>query len=163
MRPEYPDDNLQSAASCQKSSIKMLDQEMAGAQDTIYLCNFRVSVDGDWLCLKELQDVEFSSMPETMQRSPSPPIGLSGIQSDMQQPIHDDPPELCDILSSPIQHVSCLCLYNCLHSVLTHCIYISCSCCTTLSDGSSSLARAAIYCARERRYRGSISPRVLYY
>ncbi|KAJ1521925.1 hypothetical protein ONE63_002259 [Megalurothrips usitatus] len=26
----------------------------AGAQDTIYLCNFRVSVDGEWLCLKEL-------------------------------------------------------------------------------------------------------------
>lgn len=26
------------------------------AQDTIYLCNFRVSVDGEWLCLKELQD-----------------------------------------------------------------------------------------------------------
>lgn len=27
-------------------------------QDTIYLCNFRVSVDGDWLCLKELQDLD---------------------------------------------------------------------------------------------------------
>lgn len=27
-----------------------------GVQDTIYLCNFRVSVDGEWLCLKELQD-----------------------------------------------------------------------------------------------------------
>ena len=23
--------------------------------ETIYLCNFRVSVDGDWLCLKELE------------------------------------------------------------------------------------------------------------
>lgn len=32
--------------------------DVAGAQDTIYLCNFRVSVDGDWLCLKELQDIE---------------------------------------------------------------------------------------------------------
>ncbi|XP_063635247.1 protein RUFY3 isoform X5 [Cydia splendana] len=32
--------------------------DMAGAQDTIYLCNFRVSVDGEWLCLKELQDME---------------------------------------------------------------------------------------------------------
>lgn len=29
-----------------------------GAQDTIYLCNFRVSVDGEWLCLKELQDLD---------------------------------------------------------------------------------------------------------
>lgn len=32
--------------------------EVAGAQDTIYLCNFRVSVDGEWLCLKELQDLD---------------------------------------------------------------------------------------------------------
>ncbi|CAB3364853.1 Hypothetical predicted protein [Cloeon dipterum] len=39
----------------------MVGSEIAGAQDTIYLCNFRVSVDGEWLCLKELQDVEFSS------------------------------------------------------------------------------------------------------
>lgn len=29
-----------------------------GVQDTIYLCNFRVSVDGEWLCLKELQDLD---------------------------------------------------------------------------------------------------------
>ncbi|CAL7940162.1 unnamed protein product [Xylocopa violacea] len=49
---------------------------MAGAQDTIYLCNFRVSVDGEWLCLKELQDVEFS-LQDSMQRSPSPPLALS--------------------------------------------------------------------------------------
>ncbi|XP_058463476.1 protein RUFY3 isoform X2 [Malaya genurostris] len=28
------------------------------AQDTIYLCNFRVSVDGEWLCLKELNDLD---------------------------------------------------------------------------------------------------------
>ncbi|KOC63972.1 Protein RUFY3 [Habropoda laboriosa] len=54
----------------------MLEEEMAGAQDTIYLCNFRVSVDGEWLCLKELQDVEFS-LQESMQRSPSPPLALS--------------------------------------------------------------------------------------
>jgi len=38
---------------------KTFDQAMAGAQDTIYLCNFRVSVDGEWLCLKELDDYEF--------------------------------------------------------------------------------------------------------
>lgn len=31
-------------------------KDASGAQDTIYLCNFRVSVDGEWLCLKELQD-----------------------------------------------------------------------------------------------------------
>ncbi|XP_017882170.1 RUN and FYVE domain-containing protein 2 isoform X4 [Ceratina calcarata] len=54
----------------------MLEEEMAGAQDTIYLCNFRVSVDGEWLCLKELQDVEFS-LHDSLQRSPSPPLALS--------------------------------------------------------------------------------------
>ncbi|KAG5323478.1 RUFY3 protein, partial [Acromyrmex heyeri] len=54
----------------------MLEEDMAGAQDTIYLCNFRVSVDGEWLCLKELQDVEFS-LQDSMQRSPSPPLALS--------------------------------------------------------------------------------------
>lgn len=30
------------------------------AEETIYLCNFRVSVDGDWLCLRELTDVSLS-------------------------------------------------------------------------------------------------------
>ncbi|KAG5306913.1 RUFY3 protein, partial [Acromyrmex insinuator] len=54
----------------------MLEEDMAGAQDTIYLCNFRVSVDGEWLCLKELQDVEFS-LQDSMQRSPSPPLALT--------------------------------------------------------------------------------------
>lgn len=55
--------------------MRMIDQDMAvaGAQDTIYLCNFRVSVDGEWLCLKELQDVEFNipeSFPEPSTPSP---------------------------------------------------------------------------------------------
>ncbi|CAH0558892.1 unnamed protein product [Brassicogethes aeneus] len=52
-----------------------MEQEMAGAQDTIYLCNFRVSVDGEWLCLKELQDVEFN-MQESINKlaSPSPDV-----------------------------------------------------------------------------------------
>lgn len=34
------------------------DELSSGIQDTIYLCNFRVSVDGEWLCLKELQDMD---------------------------------------------------------------------------------------------------------
>lgn len=42
------------------TSPTIVEQDMAGAQDTIYLCNFRVSVDGEWLCLKELQDVDFN-------------------------------------------------------------------------------------------------------
>ena len=90
----------------------MLDQDTAGgAQDTIYLCNFRVSVDGEWLCLKELQDEVDFTMPDSMQRSPSPTLALSGTQCDLQQ-THDDLPELCDILSSPtMHHESYLCLY----------------------------------------------------
>ena len=50
---------------------------MAGAEDTIYLCNFRVSVDGDWLCLKEL--AEASGRSETLP-SPGtlPPTAMDG-------------------------------------------------------------------------------------
>ena len=53
-----------------------MEQEMAGAQDTIYLCNFRVSVDGEWLCLKELQDVEFNMQDSITQplSTPSPDV-----------------------------------------------------------------------------------------
>nr|CAG4642428.1 EOG090X043H [Evadne anonyx] len=39
---------------------------MSSSNDTFYLCNFRVSVNGDWLCLKELHDLqtcEMSSIP----------------------------------------------------------------------------------------------------
>ncbi|GFR57412.1 protein RUFY3 [Elysia marginata] len=35
------------------------------AEETIYLCNFRVSVDGDWLCLKELSDVRLELQHST--------------------------------------------------------------------------------------------------
>ena len=40
--------------------------KMSSSNDTVYLCNFRVSVNGDWLCLKELHDLqtsEISSIP----------------------------------------------------------------------------------------------------
>ncbi|XP_033174512.1 protein RUFY3 isoform X6 [Bombus impatiens] len=97
----------------------MLEEDMAGAQDTIYLCNFRVSVDGEWLCLKELQDVEFS-LQESMQRSPSPPLALSGINHHHHHHHHNDhhrqqqlpdQRELRDIMPPsppPLQHVSSL-------------------------------------------------------
>lgn len=68
----------------QEGGGNAMEQEMAGAQDTIYLCNFRVSVDGEWLCLKELHDVEFN-MQESVTKplsTPSPdapvhPFGMS--------------------------------------------------------------------------------------
>ncbi|XP_018400702.1 PREDICTED: RUN and FYVE domain-containing protein 2-like [Cyphomyrmex costatus] len=96
----------------------MLEEDMAGAQDTIYLCNFRVSVDGEWLCLKELQDVEFS-LQDSMQRSPSPPLALSGINHHHDHHHHNhhhqqqfpEQQELRDIMPPsppPLQHVSSL-------------------------------------------------------
>ncbi|XP_011878410.1 PREDICTED: RUN and FYVE domain-containing protein 2 isoform X1 [Vollenhovia emeryi] len=97
----------------------MLEEDMAGAQDTIYLCNFRVSVDGEWLCLKELQDVEFS-LQDSMQRSPSPPLALSGINHHHDNHHHHhhhhqqqlpEQRELRDIMPPsppPLQHVSSL-------------------------------------------------------
>jgi len=39
------------------SSKQNLSGSSVQPNDTIYLCNFRVSVDGEWLCLKELQDL----------------------------------------------------------------------------------------------------------
>ncbi|XP_057378498.1 RUN and FYVE domain-containing protein 2-like isoform X1 [Daphnia carinata] len=55
-----------------------IKSEMSSINDTIYLCNFRVSVDGDWLCLKELhelQSCEFPSRPpflrEEYERDPA--------------------------------------------------------------------------------------------
>ena len=58
--------------------------------ETIYLCNFRVSVDGEWLCLKELEDFgtvvqakgkNFPSTPEFEQivRYPDYPLGKKGL------------------------------------------------------------------------------------
>lgn len=47
-------------------------EEVAGAQDTIYLCNFRVSVDGEWLCLKELEDLDI----QDGQTGPADDLGI---------------------------------------------------------------------------------------
>ncbi|XP_043504559.1 RUN and FYVE domain-containing protein 2 isoform X1 [Polistes fuscatus] len=92
----------------------MLEEDMAGAQDTIYLCNFRVSVDGEWLCLKELQDVEFS-LQDSIQRSPSPPLPLSGIDHHphrRRQQLLSDQRDFRDALPPtpppPLRHVSSL-------------------------------------------------------
>lgn len=45
-------------ADLPRKTQNQVDPDVAGANDTIYLCNFRVSVDGEWLCLKELQDMD---------------------------------------------------------------------------------------------------------
>lgn len=51
--------NMSTTIALPKASHANTSEEIAGGvQDTIYLCNFRVSVDGEWLCLKELQDLD---------------------------------------------------------------------------------------------------------
>ncbi|XP_043192003.1 protein RUFY3-like [Amphibalanus amphitrite] len=50
----------------------MSDDTAVGTVETLYLCNFRVSVDGDWLCLKELQDAEMGRPPSGNNRPVSP-------------------------------------------------------------------------------------------
>jgi len=35
------------------------NSETLKAMETLYLCNFKVAVDGDWLCLKEINDLSF--------------------------------------------------------------------------------------------------------
>lgn len=57
-------------------------EEVAGAQDTIYLCNFRVSVDGEWLCLKELQDLEIKEGGNNHSEQSHGTVANFGISSD---------------------------------------------------------------------------------
>ncbi|MEQ2238083.1 hypothetical protein ILYODFUR_029783 [Ilyodon furcidens] len=42
------------------------------ARETIYLCNFRVSVDGEWLCLRELNDISLTPDPEPAHEEAQP-------------------------------------------------------------------------------------------
>ena len=69
---------------CRRSET-MLDKESSsgsgsGQNDTLYLCNFRVSVDGDWLCLKEVDGDTSSSAASTASegaRQRRPPDSLA--------------------------------------------------------------------------------------
>ncbi|XP_037714799.1 RUN and FYVE domain-containing protein 1 isoform X3 [Drosophila subpulchrella] len=56
---QHQANNSSNTIALPKASHANTSEELAGGvQDTIYLCNFRVSVDGEWLCLKELQDID---------------------------------------------------------------------------------------------------------
>ncbi|XP_077570645.1 protein RUFY3 isoform X2 [Stigmatopora nigra] len=52
------------------------DKITQAARETIYLCNFRVSVDGEWLCLRELNDISLTPDPEPAQEDPKDPITI---------------------------------------------------------------------------------------
>lgn len=53
------------------------DKITQAAMETIYLCKFRVSMDGEWLCLRELDDISLTPDPEpthegTVRPNPNP-------------------------------------------------------------------------------------------
>ncbi|XP_069781667.1 protein RUFY3 isoform X9 [Narcine bancroftii] len=52
------------------------DRITQAARETIYLCNFRVSVDGEWLCLRELNDISLTPDPEPSHEDPKDPIAI---------------------------------------------------------------------------------------
>ncbi|XP_028313337.1 protein RUFY3 isoform X2 [Gouania willdenowi] len=52
------------------------DKLTQAARETIYLCNFRVSVDGEWLCLRELNDISLTPDPEPAHEDPKDPIAI---------------------------------------------------------------------------------------
>ncbi|XP_060543014.1 protein RUFY3 isoform X5 [Pantherophis guttatus] len=47
------------------------DKITQAAMETIYLCKFRVSMDGEWLCLRELDDISLTPDPEPSQEDPN--------------------------------------------------------------------------------------------
>ena len=68
IQPPYQDSNKNKSPSeveqikpfSKSKTCNELEQKTPPAEnqtnETLYLCNFRVSVDGDWLCLKELEE-----------------------------------------------------------------------------------------------------------
>ena len=48
----YALDDLFQVSNSMNTSKANLSGSSVEPNDTIYLCNFRVSVDGEWLCLK---------------------------------------------------------------------------------------------------------------
>ncbi|KAH8362924.1 hypothetical protein KR084_003175 [Drosophila pseudotakahashii] len=71
--------NSSNTIALPKASHANTSEELAGGvQDTIYLCNFRVSVDGEWLCLKELQDIDVAGGTGSQNVQTSDKLGAGG-------------------------------------------------------------------------------------
>ncbi|TRY87318.1 hypothetical protein DNTS_034013 [Danionella cerebrum] len=64
------------AANPSEAPTPTTDKITQAARETIYLCNFRVSVDGEWLCLRELNDISLTPDPEPAHEDPKDPIAI---------------------------------------------------------------------------------------
>lgn len=56
------------------------DKITQAAMETIYLCKFRVSMDGEWLCLRELDDISLTPDPEPTHEGTVRFPGLESVQ-----------------------------------------------------------------------------------
>ncbi len=81
---EKPEASTASEAAAAPNGITA--STSASADETLYLCNFRVSVDGDWLCLKEIEEeikarnaavAEIEEVERKLQRTIPPPDTLA--------------------------------------------------------------------------------------
>lgn len=55
------------------------DKITQAAMETIYLCKFRVSMDGEWLCLRELDDISLTPDPEPTHEGMVRPCPLASL------------------------------------------------------------------------------------
>uniref|UniRef100_A0AAY4CRQ7 RUN domain-containing protein n=1 Tax=Denticeps clupeoides TaxID=299321 RepID=A0AAY4CRQ7_9TELE len=74
------------------------DKITQAARETIYLCNFRVSVDGEWLCLRELNDISLTPDPEPAHEGTS---RLANFTDLLEQMLMRD--ELLDLLRAHVR------------------------------------------------------------
>ncbi|GFQ94982.1 RUN and FYVE domain-containing protein 2 [Trichonephila clavata] len=69
------------------------------AKDTIYLCNFRVSVDGEWLCLRELTDVQFDSNQQ------APPVQKTYEAKEERDPVSIERSNLLNVIKLVVKEL----------------------------------------------------------
>lgn len=116
-------------------------EEVSGAQDTIYLCNFRVSVDGEWLCLKELQDLDIQDAAGNNHNGDGQ-LTNYGISSDKSEDKNDR-----DSWVHYCRCLFCLVLYiACIHNtqIHTHILEIVLECFSYRSNYSYSVVTSVI-------------------
>ena len=71
-------DSMENTQNTQTAAANGATGSNSNSDDTLYLCNFQVFADGDWLCLKELDDQDTSSSTSSeLSRQRKPPDSLA--------------------------------------------------------------------------------------